>query len=74
MHIREGVCVNEGGQEASRRSTEVDLAPRGMMQLRGDARLHWTHGIRKHSTDTLCGSTVWPEIDRWSITLPLAAA
>ncbi|KAF9888584.1 hypothetical protein FE257_008516 [Aspergillus nanangensis] len=47
---------------------EVDLAPRSMMQLTGDARLHWTHGIKKRKTDTLADGIVRPRADRWSIT------
>ncbi|KAI0479415.1 hypothetical protein GGR56DRAFT_673339 [Xylariaceae sp. FL0804] len=50
---------------------EVDLAPRSMMRMAGDARLHWTHGIRKRKTDVRPGgdgSVVRPRADRWSIT------
>lgn len=47
---------------------DVDLAPRSMMQMRGDARLHWTHGIRARKTDVLADGTVRPRADRWSIT------
>jgi hypothetical protein len=47
---------------------EVDLAPRSMLQMSGDARLHWTHGIKKRKTDTLPNGTVRRRGDRWSIT------
>lgn len=47
---------------------ELDLVPRSMLQLRGDARLHWTHGIKKRRTDTLPDGTVRKRADRWSIT------
>lgn len=47
---------------------DVDLAPRSMLQLSGDSRLHWTHGIRARKTDTLCDGTIRPRQDRWSIT------
>ncbi|KAJ5095952.1 hypothetical protein NUU61_005308 [Penicillium alfredii] len=50
------------------RQIEVDLTPCSMMQLTGEARLHWTHGIRKRKTDTLADGTVRPRADRWSIT------
>ncbi|KAK2025892.1 2OG-Fe(II) oxygenase superfamily protein [Colletotrichum zoysiae] len=47
---------------------EVDLTPRSMLQMSGDARLHWKHGIRKRKTDTLPDGTVRRRGDRWSIT------
>ncbi|KAI1658808.1 hypothetical protein F4813DRAFT_44933 [Daldinia decipiens] len=47
---------------------DVDLTPRSMMQMSGDSRLHWTHGIRKRKTDTLPDGTVRKREDRWSIT------
>ncbi|ORY58822.1 uncharacterized protein BCR38DRAFT_446712 [Pseudomassariella vexata] len=47
---------------------EIDLAPRSMMQMSGDSRLHWTHGIKKRKTDTLGDGTVRQRRDRWSIT------
>jgi len=48
--------------------TDVDLKPRSMMEMRGDARLHWTHGIKSRKTDTLPDGTVrWRE-GRWSLT------
>ncbi|KAJ5594598.1 uncharacterized protein N7459_000806 [Penicillium hispanicum] len=48
--------------------TDVDLNPRSMMQMSGESRLHWTHGIKKRKTDTLADGTVRPRADRWSIT------
>ncbi|KAJ5825859.1 hypothetical protein N7474_002997 [Penicillium riverlandense] len=57
MHFRKGG-----------KSVDVDLKPRSMMQFTGDARLHWTHGIRKRKTDTLADGTVRPRAGRWSIT------
>lgn len=57
------------------RRTDVDLAPRTMMQMSGAARLHWTHGIRARKTDRVAAAdddgdeeTVRPRRDRWSIT------
>ncbi|KAL2676529.1 hypothetical protein Neosp_010290 [[Neocosmospora] mangrovei] len=47
---------------------EVDLLPRSMMQMSGDSRLHWTHGIKSRKTDTLPDGTVRPRKDRWSLT------
>ncbi|RSL48641.1 hypothetical protein CEP54_012811 [Fusarium duplospermum] len=48
--------------------TEVDLLPRSMIQMSGDSRLHWTHGIKSRKTDTLPDGTVRPRQDRWSLT------
>lgn len=47
---------------------EVDLLPRSMMQMSGDSRLHWTHGIKSRKTDTLPDGTVRWRGDRWSLT------
>ncbi|KAL7941444.1 2OG-Fe(II) oxygenase [Trichoderma barbatum] len=47
---------------------DVDLAPRSMMHMTGEARLHWTHGIKNRKTDTLPDGTIRPREDRWSIT------
>ncbi|OQE17930.1 hypothetical protein PENSTE_c019G06597 [Penicillium steckii] len=47
---------------------DVDLNPRSMMQMTGDSRLHWTHGIKKRKNDTLSDGTVRPRENRWSIT------
>ncbi|KAB8069424.1 hypothetical protein BDV29DRAFT_161460 [Aspergillus leporis] len=47
---------------------DIDLNPRSMMQMTGDARLHWSHGIKKRKTDTLADGTVRARADRWSIT------
>ncbi|KAL3473847.1 hypothetical protein BJX99DRAFT_260962 [Aspergillus californicus] len=59
MQLREG---KQG------RRVDVDLTPRSMMQFSNDARLHWTHGIKKRKTDTLDDGTVRLREDRWSIT------
>ncbi|KAJ6785534.1 hypothetical protein PWT90_03825 [Aphanocladium album] len=56
------------GGDKTTRQVDVDLEPRTMMQMSGDARLHWTHGIRPRKTDTLPDETVRPRRDRWSIT------
>lgn len=50
------------------KKVEVDLAPRSMLQMAGDSRLHWTHGIKKRKTDTLPDGTIRRRGDRWSIT------
>ncbi|KAJ5902597.1 hypothetical protein N7495_003125 [Penicillium taxi] len=47
---------------------DVDLVPRCMMQMAGDARLHWTHGIKKRKNDILADGTVRPRDHRWSLT------
>lgn len=47
---------------------DVDLVPRSMLQMSGDSRLHWTHGIKARKTDLLPDGTVrWRET-RWSLT------
>ncbi|KAI1186363.1 hypothetical protein F5B17DRAFT_404273 [Nemania serpens] len=67
-----------------RETVDVDLPPRSMMQMSGDARLHWEHGIRKRKSDVLLplanhhndgdgdggngNGIVRPRADRWSIT------
>lgn len=53
---------------SEKHKVEVDLPARSMMQMRGDARLHWTHSIRARKTDTLDDGTVRPRGLRWSIT------
>ncbi|BAE55287.1 hypothetical protein F9C07_1009652 [Aspergillus flavus] len=47
---------------------DVDLVPRCMMQMTGESRLFWTHGIKKRKNDILADGTVRPRGDRWSIT------
>ncbi|TQN68100.1 Alkylated DNA repair protein ALKBH8-like protein [Colletotrichum shisoi] len=64
---REGEGDGDGDGRAGE-MVEVDLAPRSMMQMSGDSRLHWKHGIRKRKTDTLADGTVRKRGDRWSIT------
>ncbi|KAH7027581.1 uncharacterized protein B0I36DRAFT_327407 [Microdochium trichocladiopsis] len=70
--------------KAQRPQVEVDLLPRSMLEMSGDSRLHWTHGIKPRKTDTLKGSggqgtgggddgsdgmvVVRPRGERWSIT------
>ncbi|KAJ1327720.1 alkylated DNA repair protein alkB homolog-like 8 [Microdochium nivale] len=39
--------------KASRPLVEVDLPARSMLEMSGDSRLHWTHGIKSRKTDTL---------------------
>lgn len=46
---------------------EVDLTPRSMLQMSGDSRLHWTHGIKKRKRDIVDGQERARQ-DRWSIT------
>ncbi|KAM3478399.1 hypothetical protein MY8738_005998 [Beauveria namnaoensis] len=72
-----------GAARGEATKVDVDLAPRSMMRMSGDARLHWTHGIRARKTDTLVEEAfdddgeeqkktsavvVRPRRDRWSIT------
>ncbi|KAL5606395.1 hypothetical protein BROUX41_002812 [Berkeleyomyces rouxiae] len=47
---------------------DVDLPARSLMQMSGDSRLHWTHGIRSRKTDVLSDGTVRRRKDRWSLT------
>ncbi|KAL4866946.1 hypothetical protein BDV12DRAFT_172111 [Aspergillus spectabilis] len=47
---------------------DIELSPRSMLQLTGDSRLHWTHGIGKRKNDTMPDGTLRPRGDRWSIT------
>ncbi|RAL08473.1 uncharacterized protein BO97DRAFT_428299 [Aspergillus homomorphus CBS 101889] len=51
---------------------EVDCEPRSLMCMTGEARLFWTHGIKKRKTDVVPaaqgGSTVRLRGERWSIT------
>ncbi|QPH15781.1 hypothetical protein C2857_000272 [Epichloe festucae Fl1] len=47
---------------------DVDLPARSMLRMGGEARLHWTHGIRARKTDTLADGTVRPRRHRWSVT------
>ncbi|KAI1150135.1 hypothetical protein F4825DRAFT_427907 [Nemania diffusa] len=58
----------EGGEREERETVEVDLAPRSMMEMSGDARLHWEHGIKKRKKDVLADGAVRAREDRWSIT------
>lgn len=46
---------------------EVDLLPRAMLQMTGDSRLHFTHGIKKRKRDLVAGEERMRG-DRWSIT------
>lgn len=59
MQFRDGV---------SGERVDVELPPRSMMEMRGDARLHWTHSIRSRKTDPLEDGSVRRRGDRWSIT------
>lgn len=59
MVFREG-NVNE--------KVDVDLEPRGLIRLDGDARLHWSHGIRAKKRDTLPSGEVRERGERWSLT------
>lgn len=47
---------------------DLDLVPRSMLQMSGDARLHWTHGIKAKKTDLLPDGTVRLREPRWSFT------
>ncbi|KAL5340214.1 hypothetical protein BJX70DRAFT_396985 [Aspergillus crustosus] len=47
---------------------DLDLVPRSLMQLSGEARLHWTHAINKRKNDTMSDGTLRARGDRWSIT------
>jgi hypothetical protein len=58
----------KGKAKEEQQRVEIDLLPRSMMKLSGEARLHWTHGIAKRKTDTLPDASVRIRKDRWSIT------
>ncbi|EJT70367.1 hypothetical protein GGTG_11395 [Gaeumannomyces tritici R3-111a-1] len=60
--------ARDRGDGSSREQADVDLAPRSLLRMSGDARLHWTHGIRKRKTDTLPDGSVRRRADRWSVT------
>lgn len=60
--------ARDRGGGSPRDQADVDLAPRSMLRMSGDARLHWTHGIRKRKTDPLPDGSVRRRADRWSIT------
>ena len=64
----DGKRGGEEEEDAEDKRAELDLLPRSLLELRGDARLHWTHGIKKRKTDTLPDGTVRARQDRWSIT------
>lgn len=55
-------------EEEERETVDVDLPPRSMMEMSGDSRLHWEHGIKKRKKDTLPDGTVRMRGERWSIT------
>ncbi|KAI1809431.1 hypothetical protein GGS20DRAFT_580703 [Poronia punctata] len=59
---------NETGESENTEIVDVDLPPRSMMQMTGDSRLHWEHGIKKRKKDVLPDGTVRLRQDRWSIT------
>ncbi|KAI0521521.1 hypothetical protein F5B22DRAFT_595230 [Xylaria bambusicola] len=69
---REDSEAKEGGVEETaedeREMVDVDLPPRSMMEMSGDSRLHWEHGIKKRKKDVLADGTVRMRGDRWSIT------
>ncbi|KAI0423432.1 hypothetical protein F5Y09DRAFT_254836 [Xylaria sp. FL1042] len=56
----------EEGEE--REVVDLDLPPRSMMEMSGDSRLHWEHGIKKRKKDVLADGTVRARGERWSIT------
>lgn len=53
---------------ATGEKVEIDLPPRGMMRMKGDSRLHWTHAIKTRKTDKLGDGKVRLREERWSIT------
>lgn len=42
---------------------DLDLLPRSMLEMSGDSRLHWTHGIKPRKTDTLTGQVFGSDLD-----------
>lgn len=56
-----------GEEGAATETVEVDLLPRSMIQMTADARLHYTHGIKKRKRDIVGGEERLRE-DRWSVT------
>ncbi|KAI1740447.1 hypothetical protein F4680DRAFT_118914 [Xylaria scruposa] len=57
-----------GEDDTETETVDLDLPPRSMMQMSGESRLHWEHGIKKRKKDVLSDGTVRPRADRWSIT------
>ncbi|KAI0141556.1 hypothetical protein GGR57DRAFT_406839 [Xylariaceae sp. FL1272] len=57
-----------GELKAQRQQVEIDLPPRSMMQMTGESRLHWEHGIKKRKKDVLPDGSVRMREERWSIT------
>ncbi|KAI1421384.1 hypothetical protein F5Y12DRAFT_33436 [Xylaria sp. FL1777] len=64
----EGEGEDEREMETERVVVDVDLPPRSMMEMSGDSRLHWEHGIKKRKKDVLADGTVRARAERWSIT------
>ncbi|KAI1350830.1 hypothetical protein F5Y01DRAFT_325879 [Xylaria sp. FL0043] len=61
--------AREGGEgDEERQVVDLDLPPRSMMEMSGDSRLHWEHGIKKRKKDVLADGTVRARGERWSIT------
>lgn len=67
MQFRRRVTTGEE-EETETETVDLDLPPRSMMQMSGESRLHWEHGIKKRKKDVLADGTVRPRADRWSIT------
>ncbi|TRX94200.1 hypothetical protein FHL15_004968 [Xylaria flabelliformis] len=57
-----------GEEDMETEMVDLDLLPRSMMQMSGESRLHWEHGIKKRKKDVLSDGTVRLRADRWSIT------
>ncbi|KAI0547147.1 hypothetical protein F4679DRAFT_555444 [Xylaria curta] len=57
-----------GEEDTETETVDLDLSPRSMMQMSGESRLHWEHGIKKRKKDVLSDGTVRLRADRWSIT------
>ncbi|KAI0468492.1 hypothetical protein F4859DRAFT_205424 [Xylaria cf. heliscus] len=54
--------------ETETETVDLDLPARSMMEMSGESRLHWEHGIKKRKKDVLGDGTARPRADRWSIT------
>ncbi|KAI1282673.1 hypothetical protein F5Y07DRAFT_350596 [Xylaria sp. FL0933] len=65
---REEERKGEGREDEEREVVDLDLPPRSMMEMSGDSRLHWEHGIKKRKKDVLADGTMRARGERWSIT------
>ncbi|KAI1752678.1 hypothetical protein F4782DRAFT_111444 [Xylaria castorea] len=68
MQFRRRTTTTGEEEDTETETIDLDLLPRSMMQMSGESRLHWEHGIKKRKKDVLSDGSVRPRADRWSIT------